>query len=525
MTQQTRILPIMWEQQRSILTRIAQGGSLHDVLRDIVLTIEQSAGGGMKASILLLSEDGQRLMEGAAPSLPAEYNAAIDGMLIGASAGSCGTAAFTQEPVFVTDIATNPLWADFRSLALQHGLGACWSVPIRANDGSLIGTFANYYTEPREPSVEEMAAIGIIAQTTSVAVERHRAELFREKIENRARLAMQLSGRVGAFETDLKRQIVYSDRTCADLHGVTGDPEAGMPLDEYFDAIIDTDRGPTRADFDNATLSGQSFDRSYRVQALGRKPRWVQSHGTVYRDRHGEPERLIGIVVDQTEQRALTLMQEARVSFLEEVPLLKTKSEIACLSSEVVGKAMFAHTAGIGTVTADARTLKVANVWSLSDAHVPEEAHRYGAYGDYADALRAGHSVMIDDVRTDSRIYDAAGLEGLDVRAMALVPLMNDHRMVAVMFVTDDAPRTWTGADESFIAGLLDRSYVEMDRLALEEERNMLSSELVHRMKNILTIAQVVVNQTLRPVEGLEDERGSISSRLSAACQSPSRSA
>ena len=39
----------------------------------------------------------------------------------GGAAGSCGTAAFLGKPVIVEDIALDPLWADYRDLALAHG--------------------------------------------------------------------------------------------------------------------------------------------------------------------------------------------------------------------------------------------------------------------------------------------------------------------------------------------------------------------------------------------------------------------
>ena len=78
------------------------------------------------ASILLLDADGLHVRHGAAPHLPAAYTQAIDGLAIGPTAGSCGTAAFTRRPVYVEDIETDPLWADDRELARAHGLRACW---------------------------------------------------------------------------------------------------------------------------------------------------------------------------------------------------------------------------------------------------------------------------------------------------------------------------------------------------------------------------------------------------------------
>ena len=95
------------------------------MLESLTRYVEEN-GDHVLASILLVDHDGLHLRHGAAPSLPASYCDAIDGAPIGPSVGSCGTAAYRREPVFVSDIATDPLWADFRDLALGAGLRACW---------------------------------------------------------------------------------------------------------------------------------------------------------------------------------------------------------------------------------------------------------------------------------------------------------------------------------------------------------------------------------------------------------------
>lgn len=116
--------------ENHILSRIAEDVELREALELICRAAEAYSGNSILASVLLLDADGQHLRQGAAPSLPADYNAKVDGLRIGPAAGSCGTAAYRKEPVYVTDIATDPIWADYRDLALDHGLRACWSVPI-----------------------------------------------------------------------------------------------------------------------------------------------------------------------------------------------------------------------------------------------------------------------------------------------------------------------------------------------------------------------------------------------------------
>ena len=129
--------------------------------------------------------------------MPADYYAPIDGIAVGYGVGSCGTAATTGNPVIAADIATDPLWADFRDLALRHGLRACWSMPIRAADGRLLGTFANYYRQPKEPTERDLETIGMVTRTTAIAIERSIHEQARERAEaQRGLLLRELNHRV-----------------------------------------------------------------------------------------------------------------------------------------------------------------------------------------------------------------------------------------------------------------------------------------------------------------------------------------
>jgi len=120
---------------------VAKGDSLAEILDSLCRLVEAQAD-DVLASILLV--DGDRLRHGGAPSLPKAYTDAINGTVIGPSAGSCGTAAYRGEPVIVEDIATDPLWADYRDLALPHSLRACWSAPVFSSQGKVIATFAMY---------------------------------------------------------------------------------------------------------------------------------------------------------------------------------------------------------------------------------------------------------------------------------------------------------------------------------------------------------------------------------------------
>ena len=162
-------------EQSRILQRLAANAPLGEILKRLVLLIE-SQSPGMLCSVLLLSEDGDHIRHGAAPSLPREYVEAIDGQPIGPKHGSCGTAMYRGEPVCVTDIATDSLWENYRELALANGLRACWSTPILSGRGKVLGSFAMYYREPRTPTGEEAGLTEVATRIAGLAIEHNAAK-------------------------------------------------------------------------------------------------------------------------------------------------------------------------------------------------------------------------------------------------------------------------------------------------------------------------------------------------------------
>ncbi|MEU9031162.1 GAF domain-containing SpoIIE family protein phosphatase [Streptomyces sp. NPDC048383] len=176
-------------EHRVLLEQIARQAPLPDVLEGMACAIEELTPEEVLVSVLLADADGRHLRHGAAPSLPDFYNRAIDGIATGEGVGSCGTAAHRRQSVIVSDIATDPFWDDFRALAEKAGVAACWSTPILARDGSLLGTFAMYHREPRAPQEADLALARVFAGTAALAIERHHAERARRAAEAREKAA------------------------------------------------------------------------------------------------------------------------------------------------------------------------------------------------------------------------------------------------------------------------------------------------------------------------------------------------
>ncbi len=179
-------------EQRRVLELMAAGAPLERTIEAIVRMIEGHAGPphGAIGSVLRLDEL-RRMRTVSAPGLPAAYCEAIEGVEIGPCVGCCGTAMYSKRRVVVEDIETDPLWAEYKELALRHGLRACWSEPIIGTDGSVLGSFAMYFKEKHGPSERDLAVISTAAHLAGIAMERARIEESRNRSEatNRALLA------------------------------------------------------------------------------------------------------------------------------------------------------------------------------------------------------------------------------------------------------------------------------------------------------------------------------------------------
>jgi diguanylate cyclase (GGDEF)-like protein/PAS domain S-box-containing protein len=157
-----------------LLEMIARGHSLHSILDAIVRTVESYLD-KVFGSILLFDSQEQKLNHGAAPNLPESYSNIIDGVQIGPKVGSCGTAAYRREPVYVSDTFQDALWEDFVELAMRHGLRSCWSTPVISVDDTLLGTFALYTATVREPTDVDREVIDMATNLIGIAIDRSRA--------------------------------------------------------------------------------------------------------------------------------------------------------------------------------------------------------------------------------------------------------------------------------------------------------------------------------------------------------------
>ena len=285
---------VLHQGHRRVLEMIAADAPLPEVLKGIVEFIEPQSH-GMACSILLLDDDGVHVRHGAAPSLPEGYSRAIDGAPIGPKAGSCGTAMYLGQRVIVTDILKDPLWEEYRALAGMFGLRACWSTPILAHKGNVLGTFAMYYHEPRSPRADELRLTAAAAQLAGIAIERHRSERALRRSEERYRRIVDTAYE-GIWMIDDSNTIVFVNQRMAEMLGYSVDEMLGRSTRDFAESELSEERTRRRR-----TEVTEQFD--FRFRRKDGSELWGIVSSTPVWNEGGKLAGSLGMVTDITERK------------------------------------------------------------------------------------------------------------------------------------------------------------------------------------------------------------------------------
>ncbi|WP_247235648.1 PAS domain-containing protein [Telluribacter sp. SYSU D00476] len=302
--------------ERDVLQMNAIGGMpLADIMRHYMREIELLHP-GMICSILEVRNN--RVYNLASPSLPPDYRSAIEGLPIGDNAGSCGTAAFRKEKVIVTDIQNDFRWKDYKSLALQAGLRACWSQPVLDSSDNVMATFACYYTEPKAPTQLEENTIRRTEHILQVILESSRTEEALKETNKRYELVTKVTNDI-IWDWDIKSDIIYWSTSLESMIGM-----------QEIAPIKTVEAWATRIhpeDIDRIWESHTKALGSPDVTQWKGEYRMIKSDGTyvtvldrayLMRDKEGTAVRMIGALQDISQQKEQELEREQLIRELSQ---------------------------------------------------------------------------------------------------------------------------------------------------------------------------------------------------------------
>lgn len=301
------------------LKALSLGLPLKTVLDEFLLGLETILPGGLTL-INLVSADGTHLEAGAGPSLPLSFHHAIDDLPIGPSAGSRGTAAYRRETVIVSDIESDPLWADYRDLGRQHGLRACWALPVLTPAGAVLATFAVYYRTPQVPAPEDLALAHRAASLIGIAIERDMKDVALLASEQRFKNTFAASA-TGMTITSPDGKFLEVNAAYCQMFGYTLQELLGMNIKSF---IHPDDRGKYSGEM-RALEEGNrdSYISERRFLTKDSRVLWIRSSVSAIRNFSGQFTARAAIAED------ITLQYEAEDALSQSQRLLSMASRIS----------------------------------------------------------------------------------------------------------------------------------------------------------------------------------------------------
>ena len=310
------------EEERRVLELIAKGASLKEVLDALTMAIERLAPHCF-CTILLLDDDGRRLVEGSGGSLPPEYMRALDGLEIGPNVGACGTAAFRNETTIVEDVATDFRFALAKDVLLSFGLRACWSVPIRDSNKNVLGTFAMYHQRIARPREREVNLVEAGAHLAGNAIERLRFEQNLRESASRFQLAEKVAA-FGVWQINFRLGMVTISDGFSALAGLAGRP-LRLTLGQWREMIHVDDR-PAWDTAVERVVAKRAFQAEYRILLPDGSIRWLRSHAQTELSDTGL-HLLTGASIDITEAKELLMRFYKAFNVNPEPIIINTLSE------------------------------------------------------------------------------------------------------------------------------------------------------------------------------------------------------
>lgn len=294
--------------QNRTLGAIARGETLKNTLSELSEQIDRLSP-NLTSTITIVENDGRHLQPFVSSGLPQEYIRAIERLPIGAKATSCGTAAYLGQRVIVSNIATDPLWTDYKHLILPYGFQACWSEPIKSNTGQVLGTFDLYFTEARPLEPKELEIIEACTNLASIAMGRQQSEDVLQQSESQLRLITDALPALIAY-VDNRQCYQFVNQTFGNWFAKSPNQIIGSHLKEilgeaYYQQI---------KHHIELALSGQTVTYETELELSDRSLHWVNVTHIPDLDGNGRVKGFISLISDISDRKATERMKDEFVS-------------------------------------------------------------------------------------------------------------------------------------------------------------------------------------------------------------------
>jgi PAS domain S-box-containing protein len=478
--------------EKVLLEMVAAGGPLTDVLTALCRFVEDTAA-DCKCGVYLIDWSGPTFHTGAAPSMPATFNDALEGLTVETSAGPCAQAALTGSQVIAEDLESDLDWRQslIRPLALSHGLRAQWSTPIRSRDGRVLGTFAIFQDHPSSPTQVQQDLIAQVTHIASIAIERALAdEALRSSERNLSLTINTIPTFISVSRPD--GTVLSVNQAALDYHGITLQDVQKEDFHTRFFHSDDAER--VRDERKEALKRPLQFE--YETRALGKdgKYRWFLVRCNPLLDDQGTIDRWYATAFDIEDRKRAEWLRAAETQTLQMITdgasLLDTLSHV-CSSIDLQISPWFTTILLIdpdGNKLWPAAGPKVPQEWTRAMTPLPVAADT----GLCGTAAFLKTRVIVPDVAAESiwrEEYRGPALKN-GIRAGWSQPILTkDNQVLGTFAVYSAEPRVPTDEDLALIQAAGRITLIAIER---QQSQEALRNALAEIQKSESKLRQVI---------------------------------
>ena len=475
--------------QRDAFRAAVNDAPLAEALGFLIRAAIEQIDGDARCGFYIADSEGTELRH--VVGMPDAYARHVEGFKIGLDSLACGLAVATKRPVITADVELEPRWAPWLWLARDFRFRACWSFPVETAAGKVVGTFAMYFREPREPPPDNLQLVATLTDTASIIISRHQEAEERKRAvdarrDNEAHLVAILNQLPGAvYLMDRDGKFLLRGGQLNALWGGESMPSRSADSTRQFRAYDSNDRQLPLSEYPGPrALRGETVTPGVdfvHTAADGRE-RWVRVSSAPFRDAQGA---IVGIVATMQDiddiKRTEARLRESQARLQAAVDLAK----------------MAHYTRNL--VTDELHWDDTARaMWGLPPGTpVNIETWRSGVHPDDLDRVTAVIGEAIDP--------KGGGHYELEYRVIG-------RDGVERWIVTRGETTFQNGKPVSFHGVALDVT----GHKRAEQANLLLIAELQHRTRNLLAVVSGIATETLAASHSLADFGTTFSDRLMA---------
>ncbi|MES2337540.1 MAG: GAF domain-containing protein [Pseudomonadota bacterium] len=408
--------------------------------------------------------------------------------------------AIRQPNLFVIhDLASDPRTAQMSLVTGDAALRFYAGFPIVTGDGVAIGSVCAIDTQPRPRGVQPEQAIALEALARQAAVEIERGTPGGTSLEG----ALPFS--VGSWDWDIVNDRMTADARYARLLGVDAERASrGVTLEQFLTVVHRDDVDRVRHAIAETVAGRASYACEYRIRRADGSSRWVMAQGRLVRGLDGAPRHFPGAVFDIDARRSQELRLAALVELNDRLRDISEPEDLAFAASEILGRTLDVARVCYGRIDPQSETIEIGRNWTEKGAGPLPSLLHFREYGTFIDDLKRGETVTIGDVAVDPRTAaHADAIRALDVTALVNLPIMEDGRLVAMLVVNDNAPRSWSEEELAFVGEVAQRTRHAVERRRIETELAQLNAQLEAQVE-ARTTELMVAEENLRQSAKME---------------------